>query len=90
MQAVGLVKNLALMSYITVGSPSAPLLEFLDEWTTEPLDEVAPGVIPKVGLVGLADCVAYPDQMFCMLFSPMLMMECMNFSSCGLSLLRVL
>jgi DNA-directed RNA polymerase II subunit RPB2 len=50
LQAVGLVKNLALMSYITVGSPSAPLLEFLDEWTTEPLDEVAPGVIPKVGV----------------------------------------
>ncbi|KAL6757113.1 RNA polymerase II second largest subunit [Haematococcus lacustris] len=46
-QAVGLVKNLALMSYITVGSPSAPLLEFLDEWTTEPLEEVAPAHIAK-------------------------------------------
>lgn len=47
---MGLVKNLALMAYITVGSPSAPLLEFLDEWTTEPLEEVAPSVIPKVWL----------------------------------------
>ncbi|GFH26374.1 DNA-directed RNA polymerase subunit beta [Haematococcus lacustris] len=50
-QAVGLVKNLALMSYITVGSPSAPLLEFLDEWTTEPLEEVAPAHIAKVGVI---------------------------------------
>ncbi|KAF5833422.1 RNA polymerase II second largest subunit [Dunaliella salina] len=46
-QAVGLVKNLALMAYITVGSPSAPLLEFLDEWTTEYLEEIAPSVIPQ-------------------------------------------
>lgn len=46
-QAVGLVKNLALMAYITVGSPSAPVLEFLDEWTTEPLEDISPSVIPK-------------------------------------------
>eukprot|EP00983_Pelagomonas_calceolata_P043741 1139019-Pelagomonas_calceolata.AAC.6 len=32
----------------TVGSPSAPLLEFLDEWTTEYLEEIAPSVIPQV------------------------------------------
>ncbi len=31
-QAVGLVKNLALMAYISVGSPQAPILEFLEEW----------------------------------------------------------
>ncbi|GAX80657.1 hypothetical protein CEUSTIGMA_g8092.t1 [Chlamydomonas eustigma] len=45
-QAVGLVKNLALMAYITVGSPSAPLLEFLEEWTTEPLDDISPSLVP--------------------------------------------
>jgi len=44
-QAVGLVKNLALMAYITVGSPSGPVLEFLEEWTTEQLDEINPSVI---------------------------------------------
>jgi DNA-directed RNA polymerase beta subunit len=44
-KAVGLVKNLALMAYITVGSPSGPVLEFLEEWTTERLDEVAPPAI---------------------------------------------
>lgn len=44
-QAVGLVKNLALMAYITVGSPSGPVLEFLEEWTTERLDEISPNVI---------------------------------------------
>lgn len=29
-QACGLVKNLALMSYVSVGSPSAPIVEFLE------------------------------------------------------------
>lgn len=42
---MGLVKNLALMAYITVGSPSGPVLEFLEEWTTEQLDEIQPSVI---------------------------------------------
>ena len=37
-QAVGLVKNLALMTYITVGSSAQPILEFLEEWTTENLE----------------------------------------------------
>jgi DNA-directed RNA polymerase beta subunit len=34
-KACGLVKNLALMSYITVGSAANPILEFLEEWSTE-------------------------------------------------------
>ncbi|CAK9780832.1 beta and beta-prime subunits of DNA dependent RNA-polymerase [Cutaneotrichosporon oleaginosum] len=34
-QACGLVKNLALMSYISVGSYSAPVMEFLEEWGLE-------------------------------------------------------
>lgn len=38
-QACGLVKNLSLMSYITVGSSSKPIVEFLDEWMMENLDE---------------------------------------------------
>lgn len=38
-QACGLVKNLALMAYISVGSPSAPIVEFLDEWGMENLEE---------------------------------------------------
>lgn len=38
-QACGLVKNLALMAYISVGSPSAPLVEFLEEWGMENLEE---------------------------------------------------
>ncbi|PWA55788.1 RNA polymerase II second largest subunit [Artemisia annua] len=33
--ACGLVKNLALMVYITVGSAAYPILEFLEEWGTE-------------------------------------------------------
>ncbi|KAK9814090.1 hypothetical protein WJX72_000515 [[Myrmecia] bisecta] len=46
-QACGLVKNLALMSYVSVGCASAPVLEFLEEWTTENLEEISAGVIPQ-------------------------------------------
>jgi len=45
-QAVGLVKNLSLMALVSVGSPSAPILEFLEEWTMENLEEISPSVIP--------------------------------------------
>lgn len=38
-QACGLVKNLALMSYISVGSYSAPVMEFLEEWGLEDQSE---------------------------------------------------
>jgi DNA-directed RNA polymerase II subunit RPB2 len=38
--AVGLVKNLSLISKISVGAPQGPILEFLDEWGTENLDMV--------------------------------------------------
>uniref|UniRef100_A0A914C9Z3 DNA-directed RNA polymerase subunit beta n=1 Tax=Acrobeloides nanus TaxID=290746 RepID=A0A914C9Z3_9BILA len=44
-QAVGLVKNLALMAYISVGSMPEPILEFLEEWSMENLEEVAPSNI---------------------------------------------
>lgn len=45
-QACGLVKNLSLMAYVTVGSDSRPILDFLDEWTMESLEEVNPGSVP--------------------------------------------
>ncbi len=38
--AVGLVKNLALMAMVTVGSDESPIMEFLEEWSTENLDEI--------------------------------------------------
>lgn len=38
-QACGLVKNLALMAFISVGSPSAPIVEFLEEWGMENFEE---------------------------------------------------
>lgn len=47
-QACGLVKNLALMSYISVGCASAPVAEFLEEWSTENLEEINPNVILEV------------------------------------------
>ncbi|KAI3811859.1 hypothetical protein L1987_21591 [Smallanthus sonchifolius] len=46
-QACGLVKNLALMVYITVGSAAYPILEFLEEWGTENFEEISPAVIPQ-------------------------------------------
>jgi DNA-directed RNA polymerase II subunit RPB2 len=34
------------MALVSVGSPSAPILEFLEEWTMENLEEISPSVIP--------------------------------------------
>merc|ERR1719305_2170702 len=45
-QACGLVKNLSLMAYISVGLAPEPVLEFLEEWATENLEEVQPSAIP--------------------------------------------
>lgn len=45
-QACGLVKNLALMSTISVGSLSAPVIEFLEEWGLESLEENANSATP--------------------------------------------
>mmetsp|Transcript_3964 Transcript_3964/g.9690 ORF Transcript_3964/g.9690 Transcript_3964/m.9690 type:complete len:1241 (-) Transcript_3964:119-3841(-) len=46
-QAVGLVKNLALMAYITTGTAQVPVLEFLEEFSTEPLTDILPAVIAE-------------------------------------------
>ena len=40
-QACGLVKNLSLMTHVTVGSPSEPVLELLDEWSMDNLEEAS-------------------------------------------------
>eukprot|EP00123_Amoebidium_parasiticum_P018024 comp24071_c0_seq1/m.43307 comp24071_c0_seq1/g.43307 ORF comp24071_c0_seq1/g.43307 comp24071_c0_seq1/m.43307 type:complete len:1218 (-) comp24071_c0_seq1:728-4381(-) len=40
-QACGLVKNLSLMALITVGSPSNPIMEFLEEAAMENIEEVS-------------------------------------------------
>ncbi|KAI0639575.1 DNA-dependent RNA polymerase II second largest subunit [Trametes polyzona] len=45
-QACGLVKNLSLMSCISVGSLSAPVIEFLEEWGLESLEENAHASTP--------------------------------------------
>lgn len=41
-QSCGLVKNLSLMAYITVGFPSAKIIEFLEECGMENLEEMEP------------------------------------------------
>lgn len=46
-QAVGLVKNLALMAYITTGTAQLPVLEFLEEFSTENLTDILPSVIAE-------------------------------------------
>lgn len=55
-QAVGLVKNLALMAYISVGSQPAPILEFLEEWSMENLEEVAPTSIGDATKIFVNGC----------------------------------
>ena len=44
--SIGIVKNMALMAYVTVGSPTHPLLEFLDDYGMTHLGEVRPEDIP--------------------------------------------
>ena len=41
------MKNLALMAYISVGSQPSPILEFLEEWTMENLEEISPSAIKE-------------------------------------------
>ena len=45
-EACGLVKNLSLMSCISVGTLSAPVIEFLEEWGLESLEENAHASTP--------------------------------------------
>jgi DNA-directed RNA polymerase beta subunit len=44
---VGLVKNLALMAYISRSSSASPIVEFLQEFATATLNEVQPADIGK-------------------------------------------
>lgn len=45
--AVGLVKNLSLMSHVSVGVSVVSILEFLDGWGTDPLEHVSCRSIAK-------------------------------------------
>ncbi|CAL1186496.1 unnamed protein product [Candida parapsilosis] len=45
-QACGLVKNLSLMSCISVGTPSEPISSFLRDWGLEPLEDYVPSNSP--------------------------------------------
>lgn len=46
-QACGLVKNLSLMSYITIGQPSEPIVEFMSQRNMEMLEEFEPTRSPN-------------------------------------------
>lgn len=60
--AVGLVKNLALMAYISVGSQPSPILEFLEEWSMENLEEIAPSAIADATKIFVNGCwVSYSE-----------------------------
>ena len=59
--AVGLVKNLALMAYISVGNTPSPILEFLEEWSMENLEEIAPSSIADATKVGHPAFVVRPS-----------------------------
>eukprot|EP00708_Paratrimastix_pyriformis_P001975 GAFH01000712.1.p2 GENE.GAFH01000712.1~~GAFH01000712.1.p2 ORF type:complete len:943 (-),score=467.59 GAFH01000712.1:553-3381(-) len=49
-QACGLVKNLSLMTHVTVGSSSTRPLEFLESSGMESLDEIHPSVVAQPGV----------------------------------------
>lgn len=55
-QACGLVKNLALMAYISVGSSPKLVMDFLQEWTMETLEEITPDVVPLATKVFVNGC----------------------------------
>lgn len=50
------MKNLALMSYISVGSQPSPILEFLEEWSMENLEEIAPSAISDATKIFVNGC----------------------------------
>lgn len=54
--AVGLVKNLALMAYVSVGNTPSPILEFLEEWSMENLEEIAPSSIADATKIFVNGC----------------------------------
>ncbi|XP_064631310.1 DNA-directed RNA polymerase II subunit RPB2 [Lineus longissimus] len=54
--AIGLLKNLALMAYISVGSQPSPILEFLEEWSMENLEEIAPSAIQDATKIFVNGC----------------------------------
>jgi DNA-directed RNA polymerase II subunit RPB2 len=47
---------LALMAYISVGSQPAPILEFLEEWLMENLEEIAPSAIAEATKIFVNGC----------------------------------
>uniref|UniRef100_A0A8C4NCH5 DNA-directed RNA polymerase II subunit RPB2 n=1 Tax=Eptatretus burgeri TaxID=7764 RepID=A0A8C4NCH5_EPTBU len=69
--AVGLVKNLALMAYISVGSQPSPILEFLEEWSMENLEEISPSAIAGATKIFVNGCWVgihkEPQQLMCTL-----------------------
>ena len=61
------MKNLALMAYISVGSQPSPILEFLEEWSMENLEEIAPSAIQQsvVGPLPLVVIVSMSVSLLC-------------------------
>jgi len=45
--ACGLVKNLSLMAYVSVGTEERLIQQFLEEWSMESLNDINPQVIPE-------------------------------------------
>jgi len=52
-QACGLVKNISLMCYVSVGSSPASIMELLEEWSMENLEEISPSSIHETTKVFL-------------------------------------
>ena len=72
-QAVGLVKNLALMAYISVGSQPSPILEFLEEWTMENLEEISPSAIKEWVVITKFQVLDKNSWLICYFVDPVLL-----------------
>ncbi|KAF6154063.1 hypothetical protein GIB67_018985 [Kingdonia uniflora] len=55
-QACGMVKNLTLMVYVTLGSAVNPILEFLELWSTTNFEEISPTVIDQAAKFFVNGC----------------------------------
>ncbi|ESN95719.1 hypothetical protein HELRODRAFT_102505 [Helobdella robusta] len=54
--AVGLIKNLALMASVSVGSQPSQIIEFLEEWSMENLEEISFSAIMNATKIFINGC----------------------------------
>lgn len=87
-QACGLVKNLALMCYVTVGSPSTPIIDFMIQRGMEMLEEFEPHQSPNATKVFVNGVWVGVHQSPAHLFSDVVHLRRTHYISPEVSLIR--